>query len=99
VSDIIVEYSGWIRLSPQNIRFEYIGQNDMPLTIDGVQWQALSEDEQGDYILEDEIAISMAASCDGNSRYRTIAMVGSDHGQTGMGRFECRSSGGFVRIK
>jgi len=56
VSDIIVEYSGWIRLSPQNIRFEYIGQDDMPQNIDGVQWQALSEDEQGDYILEDAIA-------------------------------------------
>jgi len=55
-NDIIVEYSGWIRLSPQNIRFEYIGQDDMPQNIDGVQWQALSEDEQGDYILEDAIA-------------------------------------------
>ena len=54
--DIVVEYSGWIRLSPQNIRFEYIGQDDMPQNIDGVQWQALSEDEQGDYILEDAIA-------------------------------------------
>ena len=56
MNDIIVEYSGWIRLSPQNIRFEYIGQDDMPQNIDGVQWQALSEDEQGDYILEDAIA-------------------------------------------
>jgi hypothetical protein len=28
----------------------------MPQNIDGVQWQALSEDEQGDYILEDAIA-------------------------------------------
>jgi len=56
VSDIIVEYSGWIRLSPQNIRFEYIGQDDMPQNIDGVQWQALSEDEQSDYIIEDAIA-------------------------------------------
>ena len=55
-NDIIVEYSGWIKLSPQNIRFEYIGQDDMPQNIDGVQWQALSEDEQGDYILEDAIA-------------------------------------------
>ena len=55
-NDIIVEYSGWIRLSPQNISFEYIGQDDMPQNIDGVQWQALSEDEQGDYVLEDAIA-------------------------------------------
>ena len=56
MNDIIIEYRGWIRLSPQNIRFEYIGQDDMPQNIDGVQWQALSEDEQGDYILEDAIA-------------------------------------------
>ena len=56
MNDIIVEYSGWIRIEPQNIRFEYIGQDDMPQNIDGVQWQALSEDEQSDYILEDAIA-------------------------------------------
>lgn len=56
MNDIVVEYSGWIRLSPQNIRFEYIGQDDMPQNINGVQWQALSEDEQSDYILEDAIA-------------------------------------------
>jgi hypothetical protein len=54
--DIIVEYSGWIRMNPKNIRFEYIGQDDMPQNIDGVQWQALSEDEQGDYIIEDAVA-------------------------------------------
>lgn len=56
IEDIIVEYSGWVRMSPKNIRFEYIGQDDMPQNIDGVQWQALSEDEQGDYIIEDAIA-------------------------------------------
>lgn len=68
MNDIIVEYSGWVRMNPKNIRFEYIGQDDMPqncnflpisrcpFVIDGVQWQALSEDEQGDYILEDAIA-------------------------------------------
>ena len=56
MDDIIVEYSGWIRIEPQNIRFEYIGQDDMPQNIDGVQWQALSKDEQSDYILEDAIA-------------------------------------------
>ena len=56
MNDIIVEYSGWVRMNPKNIRFEYIGQDDMPQNIDGVQWQALSEDEQGDYIIEDAIA-------------------------------------------
>jgi hypothetical protein len=56
MDDIVVEFSGWVKISPQNIRFEYIGQDDMPQNIDGVQWQALSEDEQADYILEDAIA-------------------------------------------
>ena len=56
MDDIIVEYSGWIRIEPQNIRFEYIGCRLMPTNIDGVQWQALSEDEQSDYIIEDAIA-------------------------------------------
>ena len=55
-NDIVVEFSGWAKLSPQNIRFEYIGQDDMPQNIDSVQWQALSEDKQGDYVLEDAIA-------------------------------------------
>ena len=54
--DIVVEFSGWVKISPQNIRFQYIGQDDLPEFIDGVQWQALSEDEQGDYIMEDAIA-------------------------------------------
>lgn len=54
--DIIVEYSGWIRIEPQNIKFQYIGQNDLPEIIDGVQWQALSEDDRSDYIMEDAIA-------------------------------------------
>ena len=56
MDDIVVEFSGWVKISPQNIRFEYIGQDDMPQNIDGVQWQALSEDEQGDYVIEDAIA-------------------------------------------
>ena len=29
MNDIIVEYSGWIRMNPKNIRFEYIGRDDM----------------------------------------------------------------------
>ena len=62
--DIIVEYSGWIRIEPQKIKFQYIGQNDLPEIIDGVQWQALSEDDRSDYIIEDAIA-AMRDSEDG----------------------------------
>jgi len=56
MNDIVLEFSGWVKISPKNIRFEYIGQDDMPQNIDGVQWQALSEDEQSDYIVEDAVA-------------------------------------------
>ena len=56
MNDIVLEFSGWVKISPENIRFDYIGQDDMPQNIDGVQWQALSEDEQSDYIIEDAIA-------------------------------------------
>ena len=56
MNDIVLEFSGWVKISPENIRFEYIGQDDMPQNIDGVQWQALSEDEQSDYFIEDAVA-------------------------------------------
>ena len=82
MNDIILEYSGWIRINPENIRFEYIGQDDMPQNIDGVQWQALSEDEQSDYIIEDAIA----AIRDLLLHYRGYRQF------VNTLRFECRSS-------
>ena len=55
--DIIVEFSGWVRLSPANAKFVKIGEQDeRPDIITGVEWQQLNEDDQGDYILEDVIA-------------------------------------------
>ena len=56
MNDIVLEFSGWVKNSPENSRFDYIGQDDMPQNIDGVQWQALSEDEQSDYFIEDAVA-------------------------------------------
>ena len=54
--DIIVEFSGWVRISPQNIRFQYIGQDDLPEFITGVEWQELDEEIKSEYIMEDVIA-------------------------------------------
>ena len=55
--DIIVEFSGWVRLSPANAKFVKIGEQDeRPDMITGVEWQNLDDDDQGDYILEDVIA-------------------------------------------
>ena len=67
--DIIVEFSGWVRLSPANAKFVKIGEptilhqmgidpnkDERPDMITGVEWQNLDDDDQGDYILEDVIA-------------------------------------------
>ena len=56
--DIIVEFSGWVRLSPKNAKFllTHADQDGRPDMITGEAWQQLNEDDQGDYILEDVIA-------------------------------------------
>ena len=54
--DIIVEFSGWVRLSPASAKFVKIGEQDeRPDMITGEAWQQLDDDDQGDYILEDVI--------------------------------------------
>ena len=59
--DIVVEFSGWVKLSPQNIRYQYIGGDESVTEfITGVEWQELDEEAQSDYIMEDAIA----AICD-----------------------------------
>ena len=55
--DIVVEFSGWVKISPQNIRYQYIGEDESaPKFITGVEWQNLSGEVQGNYIMEDAIA-------------------------------------------
>ncbi len=55
--DIVVEFSGWVKISPQNIRYQYIGHEEWrPEFITGVEWQELDDEEQGNYIMEDAVA-------------------------------------------
>ena len=55
--DIVVEFYGWVKISPQNIRYHYIGEDESaPEFITGVEWQNLSEEMRGNYIMEDAIA-------------------------------------------
>lgn len=58
VKDIIVEFSGWVRITPKNAKFINIStineKGDMP-PIDGLQWLAMPEEERGDYILKSVI--------------------------------------------
>jgi len=60
MKDIIVEFSGWVRMTPKKVSFVYIG-SDKP-DINGEQWLALDEDAQSDYILED--VITAQRDCD-----------------------------------
>tara|TARA_A100001515_G_scaffold117160_1_gene99084 strand:- start:1277 stop:1504 length:228 start_codon:yes stop_codon:yes gene_type:complete len=53
MKDIIVEFSGWIRIEPKKAKFVCIG-SDGP-DINGEQWLALDEDARFDYILESVI--------------------------------------------
>ncbi len=55
--DIIVEFSGWCRVNPENARFQYTGEDEgAKFIISGAEWQSLSEDERSNYILEDVVA-------------------------------------------
>lgn len=64
MKDIIVEFSGWVRLSPAETKFVKISSLETmaPERINGVKWQQLNEDEQGDYILDD--VIDAQRNCD-----------------------------------
>jgi len=66
MKDIIVEFSGWVRLSPANAKFVKIGEQDeRPDMITGEAWQQLDDYDQGDYVLED--VITAQRDCDDGS--------------------------------
>ena len=49
--DIIVEFSGWAKVSPEKIFF--VNTDDCEKDrISGVEWQKLSEEKQSNHILE-----------------------------------------------
>jgi len=56
MSDIVVEFSGWVVADPDKTKFFKVGEQDeRPDIIDGKQWLALDEDDRGDYILDNVI--------------------------------------------
>ena len=58
MSDILVEFSGWIRVTPEKVSFVKIGiQDERPDIINGEQWLALDKDDRDDYILEDLVGL------------------------------------------
>ena len=53
MSKIIVSVSGWCEADPSRTMFQYIGdRDDVDKLISGEQWLSLTEDDRGDYILE-----------------------------------------------
>lgn len=59
--DIIVEFSGWVRIEPDKVNFELIRDSDRPWSITGTEWVALDEDAKADYTLEDLTAVQRDA--------------------------------------
>jgi len=53
MSKIIVSVSGWCEADPSRTMFQYLGdRDDVDKLISGEQWLSLTEDDRGDYILE-----------------------------------------------
>ena len=65
MSDILVEFGGWIRVTPEKVSFVKIGiqidtghwADERPDIINGEQWLALDKDDRDDYILEDLVGL------------------------------------------
>ena len=58
MSDIVVEFSGWVLADPDKTLFFKVGEQDeRPDIIDGKQWLALDKDDRGDYILDNVIDV------------------------------------------
>lgn len=51
---IIVEFSGWVRMDPADVKLVNIG-SEQKCTITGTEWLLLDEEQRGDYILESVI--------------------------------------------
>ena len=65
--DIIVEFSGWARIAPEDAKFVRIGSEGPD--INGEQWLALDKNIRSDYILKSIIDAQRDAH-DGDTRYQ-----------------------------
>jgi len=76
MSDILVEFSGWIRVTPEKVSFVKIGiQDERPDIINGEQWLALDKDDRDDYILEDLVGLHRYAH---DSDFEQIDVYGTN---------------------
>jgi len=66
MSKIIVSVSGWCEADPSRTMFQYLGdRDDVDKLISGEQWLSLTEDDRGDYILEN-VLTAFKYSLDGD---------------------------------
>ena len=66
MKDIIVDFSGWVRITPWKVVFVCIGSDKPDIT--GEQWLALYKDAQSDYIRSNVISVQRDCE-DGNYEY------------------------------
>jgi len=53
---IVLDYDGWCRIKPENIKFQYIGLDESKkVLITGTEYIALNSEDKIDYIVEDLI--------------------------------------------
>ena len=80
VSKIIISMSGWCEADPSRTMFQYLGdRDDVDKLISGEQWLSLTEDDRGDYILEN-VLTAFKYSLDGE--YEQIDVEVADEQQT-----------------
>lgn len=70
--NIVVEYSGWCKIDPEDARFVYCGGE--PVTVEfisGTVWQQMDEDERSNWVLEDLVQTQIDAF-DGSIEYLDV---------------------------
>ena len=50
MSNIILDFNGWLKAAPEDCEFTYIGEQERPI-INGVIWQQLPKEERSNYLL------------------------------------------------
>ena len=70
MAKILIDFSGWVSVDAEDVKFVYIGQDERP-NIDGVAYLNLSVAERSEYILE-SIIQAQHVSVDGTTEIENI---------------------------
>jgi len=50
--NLVIEFSGYLNVSPNSVRFQYIGTENKQPVINGNKYIKLTDEEKQDYIIE-----------------------------------------------